>query len=439
MDIFTKCSKFTAAKEVMAANVYPYFIRVDSAQGATAIVEGKERVVICSNNYLGLANHPKVKEAAIAAVKKYGTSCTGSRFLNGTIDLHLEAERKFARFVGKESAILFTTGHHANLGAISTIVGKGDYVLTDKLDHASIIDGCRLSYGEMLRFRHNNIEDLERVLSRYKDAGKLIVVDGIFSMEGDIADLPEIVKLARAYNARVMVDDAHSLGVLGEHGRGTAEHFKLESEVDIIMGTASKSLASIGGFIAGREEVIHYIKHVSRSLIFTASLPPSNTAAISAALDVIEDEPERREQLWRNVRKMKREFTRLGFDTGGSNTPIIPITVGENMAAFQMWRILYDEGIFASPVVAPAVPDGHAIIRTSYTAAHTAEQLDFVLEKFAKAGKILGIISGGASVESRKSVREFRADARFKLMWRRLKSFGVKEKTQSWIKKIWGV
>ncbi|PKN02020.1 MAG: 8-amino-7-oxononanoate synthase [Elusimicrobia bacterium HGW-Elusimicrobia-1] len=440
MDIFNKCSKFTAAKEIMAANLYPYFLRVDSAQGPTAIVEGRERVVICSNNYLGLANHPKVKEAAIAAVKKYGTSCTGSRFLNGTIDMHLDVERKLARFVGKESAVLFTTGHHANLGAISTIVGKGDYVLTDKLDHASIIDGCRLSYGEMLRFRHNNIGDLERLLAARKDSGKLIVVDGVFSMEGDIADLPGIVKLARAYNARVLVDDAHSLGVLGDNGRGTSEHFKLESEVDLIMGTASKSLASIGGFIAGREEVIHYIKHISRSLIFTASLPASNTAAIAAALDIIESEPERRERLWRNVRKMKSEFTRMGFDTGNSSTPIIPITVGENMAAFQMWRMLYDGGIFASPVVAPAVPEGHAIIRTSYTAAHTEEDLDFVLEKFAKIGADLGIISGRTAVSASGRLKRPRgrvSTARFRRIWGRFKNLGVKEKTQSWIKKIW--
>jgi len=458
MDIFSKCSRFTAAKEAQAANVYAYFIRIDSAQGPTAIVEGKERVVICSNNYLGLANHPKVKEAAIAAIKKYGTSCTGSRFLNGTIDLHEKVERKFARFVGKESAILFTTGHHANLGAIATIVGKGEYVITDKLDHASIIDGCQLSYGEMLRYRHNNIDDLERLLERYKEAGKLIVVDGIFSMEGDIANLPEIVKLARAYNARVMVDDAHSLGVLGEHGRGTAEHFHLESEVDLIMGTASKSLASIGGFIAGNEDVIHYIKHLARSFIFTASLPPASTAAIDAALDVIAAEPERRAQLWRNVNKMKNEFTRLGFDTGTSNTPIIPITVGENMAAFHMWRRLYDEGVFTSPVVAPAVPEGHAIIRTSYTAAHTDEHLDFVLEKFAKVGREMGIISGVASVSfkdgektgaaeglssrtattrKRRRLMGMATDARFKWMWRRIKQLNMTEKTRAWIKKIW--
>lgn len=432
MDLFLKCEKFTAAREAKASGLYPYFVRIDSAQGPTAIVEGKKRVVICSNNYLGLANHPKVKEAAIAAIEKYGTSCTGSRFLNGTIDLHEKVERRFARFVGKEAALLFTTGHQSNLGAIASIVTRGEYILTDKLDHASIIDGCHLSHGEMLRFRHNNMDDLERLLVKYKDYGKLIVVDGIFSMEGDIANLPEIVKLAKAYNARIMVDDAHALGVLGEGGRGTAEHFGVENEVDIIMATASKSLASIGGFIAGREEVIHYIKHFSRSLIFTASLPPANTAAIDAALDIIEKEPERRKRLWANVAKMKKEFGLLGFNTGNSCTPIIPIIVGENMTTFKMWRMLYDEGVFTSPVVSPAVPEGQSIIRTSYTALHTDEHLDFVLEKFEKVGKILGIISGGYT-------RRFKKEREKSLMrWRwRINDFNIKEKTKSWIRKIW--
>ncbi len=430
MDLFSKCVKFTAAKEAIAAGVYAYFIRVDSAQGPTAIVEGNKKIIICSNNYLGLANHPKVKEAAVDAIKKYGTSCTGSRFLNGTIDLHEKVERKFARFVGKEAAILFTTGHHSNLGAISTLVGKGEYIITDKLDHASIIDGCRLSYGEMLRFRHNDMDDLERLLIKYKDCGKLIAVDGIFSMEGDITDLPGIVKLAKAYNARILVDDAHALGVLGAGGRGTGEHFGLESDVDVIMGTASKSLASIGGFLAGREEVIHYIKHVARSFIFTASLPPASTASIDVSLDIIEREPERREKLWRNVCKMKKEFQLLGFDTGTSNTPIIPIIVGENMTAFKFWRMLYDEGIFTSPVVAPAVPEGHAIIRTSYTSAHEDEHLDFVLEKFELVGKNLGVIPGGPKRITKRTDKKF--------AWlSKIKNFNIKGKTQSWFKKLW--
>ncbi|OIO72593.1 MAG: 8-amino-7-oxononanoate synthase [Elusimicrobia bacterium CG1_02_37_114] len=394
MDLFSKCQKFTTAREVMAAGYYPYFRRIETAQGPEVIIDGEKKIVCCSNNYLGLSLHPKVKRAAIEAIKKYGTSCTGSRFLSGSLDLHEKVERKFARFIGKESALLFTTGHHSNLGAISTLVGKNELVITDKLDHASIIDGCMLSFGEMLRYRHNNMEDLERVLSKNRDVPKLIVVDGVFSMEGDIANLPEIVKLAKIYNARVMVDDAHSLGVLGRNGRGTAEHFGLSAEVDIIMVTASKSLASIGGFIAGHEEVIHYIKHFARALIFTASLPPAQVAAIDVSLDIIEQEPELRQRLWKNTRKMLSGFKSLGFNTRDSETPIIPITVGDDMKAFQMCQMLFDEGVFASPVVSPAVPEGEALIRTSYMAIHTDKHLDRVLNAFEKVGKQLGVIPG---------------------------------------------
>lgn len=395
-DLFNKCVKFTTAREVMAAGVYPYFKRIESEQGPEVTIEGEKKIVVCSNNYLGLANHPKVKEASIDAIKKYGTSCTGSRFLNGTNDLHEKAERKYARFVGKESAILFTTGHHANLGALSVLVGKNDIVITDKFDHASIIDGCRLSLGQMARFRHNDMSDLERQLNRYRDIGKLIIVDGVFSMEGDITNLPEIIKLAKAFGARVMVDDAHSIGVLGENGRGTGEHFGLEADVDVVMGTASKSLASIGGFIASREEVIHYIKHFARSLMFTASLAPGCVASIIAALDIIEKEPERRARLWKNTNKMKEGFESMGYNTRESASPIIPLTVGEDMKAYQMWRMLYDEGVFSSPVITPAVPEGQAIIRTSYMATHTDKHLDFILDKFEKVGKALGIIPGGS-------------------------------------------
>ena len=427
-DVFTKCVKFTSAREVMAAGVYPYFKRVESAQGPVVIVEGKKKVVCCSNNYLGLADNPQVIEASIEAARKYGTSCTGSRFLNGTNDLHEKVERKFARFVGKESAILFTTGHHANLGAISVLVGKNDVVITDKLDHASIIDGCRLSYGEMVRYRHNDMQDLERVLIANRDKGKLIVVDGVFSMEGDIANLPEIIRLARAYDARVMVDEAHAIGVLGETGRGTGEHFGMQSDVDVIMATASKSMASIGGFIAGREEVIHYIKHMARSLIFTASLPPACVGAIDAALDIIEDEPERLQQLWENTRKMKDGFEELGFDTGTSASPIIPITVGEDMKAFQMCRMLFDEGVFTSPVVSPAVPEGHAIIRTSYMATHTDKHLDFVLDKFEKVGKQLGIIPGGSKRYKKPLTKPW------KFSFTRAEMASA---TKRWIKNIW--
>ena len=426
-DLFSKCFKFNTVHEMMAAGVYPYFKRIESAQGPEVIIDGEKKVVVCSNNYLGLANHPKVKEASIAAIRKYGTSCTGSRLLNGTNDLHEKVEKKFARFVGKESAILFTTGHHSNLGAISALVGKADLVITDKFDHASIIDGCRLSMGEMIRFRHNDMGDLERQLAKHRDEGKLIVVDGIFSMEGDITNLPEIIKLARTYGARVMVDDAHSLGVLGDNGRGTGEHFGLESDVDVVMATASKSLASIGGFIASREEVIHYIKHNARSLIFTASLPPACVGAIDAALDIIEAEPERRARLWENTCKMKDGYQALGFDTGTSKSPIIPILVGEDMKAFHMCRMLYDEGVFTSPVVSPAVPEGRAIIRTAYMATHTDKHLEFILDKFEKVGKQLGIIPGGTR-------RAKLAERKWKFMFSR-KEMGSTIK--SWMKNMW--
>ncbi|MEK6691798.1 MAG: aminotransferase class I/II-fold pyridoxal phosphate-dependent enzyme [Nitrospirota bacterium] len=392
MDIFQKCAKFTTAKEVMAAGVYLYFRRIESAQDPEVIVGGRKMVMIGSNNYLGLTNHPKVKEAAIEAIKKYGTGCAGSRFLNGTLDIHEDLEVKLACFMNKESALIFSTGFQTNLGAISAIVGKGDIVIIDKMDHASIIDGCRLSFGESKKYRHNDMEDLDRILKQNGEIGKLIVVDGVFSMEGDIANLPEIVNLAERYGAGVMVDDAHGIGVLGKNGRGTAEHFDLEDKVDIIMGTYSKSLASIGGFIAASEEVIHYVKHISRPLIFSASPPPASVAAVSAAIDIIIAEPERRSRLWENTRKMKKGFGNLGFDTGPSETPIIPVIVGEDQKAFLMGRGLHEEGVFANVAVSPAVPNGKALIRTSFMATHTEEQLDRVLEAFKKVGKKLGII-----------------------------------------------
>lgn len=392
MDIFQKCAKFTTAKEVMAAGVYLYFRRIESAQDPEVIVGGRKMVMIGSNNYLGLTNHPKVKEAAIEAIKKYGTGCAGSRFLNGTLDIHEDLEVKLARFMNKESALVFSTGFQTNLGAISALVGKDDVVIIDKMDHASIIDGCRLSFGKSKKYRHNDMEDLERILKQNGEIGKLIVVDGVFSMEGDIANLPEIVNLAERYKAGVMVDDAHGIGVLGENGRGTAEHFDLEDRVDIIMGTYSKSLASIGGFIAASEEVIHYIKHISRPLIFSASPPPASVAAVSAAIDIIMAEPERRSRLWENTRKMKEGFRNLGFDTGPSETPIIPVMVGEDQKAFQMGRGLHEEGVFANVAVSPAVPNGKALIRTSFMATHTEEHLERVLEAFKKVGKRIGVI-----------------------------------------------
>ena len=391
-DIFEKCSRFDKAKELMAQGIYPYFRVIESAQDPEIIMNGRRMIMIGSNNYLGLTNHPKVKEAAIEAIKKYGTGCAGSRFLNGTLSIHVELEEKLARFMRKDAALVFSTGFQVNLGVISALVGKDDVVIIDKMDHASIIDGCRLSFGEVKKFRHNDMSDLERLLREYEAKDKLIVVDGVFSMEGDIAHLPEIVALSKKYGARVMVDDAHGIGVLGRTGRGTAEHFGLEDEVDLIMGTYSKSLASIGGFIAGSTDVIHYIKHVARPLIFSASPPPASVASVSAAIDIIEDEPQRRETLWRNTSKMFKGFTELGFEVGPSQTPIIPIVVGESKNAFIMAMMLQEEGVFTNVAVSPAVPNGRALIRTSYMATHTEAQLDRVLDAFEKVGKRTGII-----------------------------------------------
>jgi len=391
-DIFEKCYKFDKAKNLISHGIYPFFRTIESAQDPEITMNGRRMIMVGSNNYLGLTNHPKVKEAAIEAIRKYGTGCAGSRFLNGTLDIHVQLEEKLGRFMRKEAALIFSTGFQVNLGVISALVGKDDVVIIDKMDHASIIDGCRLSFGEIRKFRHNDMADLERVLGEYEYRDKLIVVDGVFSMEGDIAHLPDIVELAKKYGARLMVDDAHGIGVLGKTGRGTAEHFGLEDKVDLIMGTYSKSLASIGGFISGSADVIHYIKHLARSLIFSASPPPASVAAVSAAVDIIENEPERREQLWKNTTKMLNGFKDLGFRTGHSQTPIIPVIVGEDEKAFLMGMMLQEEGVFANVAVTPAVPSGMALIRTSYMATHTDEQLDAVLNAFEKVGKKLGLI-----------------------------------------------
>ncbi|MBM4145402.1 MAG: pyridoxal phosphate-dependent aminotransferase family protein [Nitrospira sp.] len=391
-DIFDKCSRFDKAKYLISKGLYPFFRTIQSAQDPEIIMDGRKMIMVGSNNYLGLTNHPKVKEAAIEAIRKYGTGCAGSRFLNGTLDIHVQLEEKLAGFMRKESALVFSTGFQVNLGVISALVGKDDIVIIDKMDHASIIDGCRLSFGDIKKFRHNDMADLERVLKEYEDKDKLIVVDGVFSMEGDIANLPDIVALAKKYDARLMVDDAHGIGVLGKTGRGTAEHFGLEDEVDLIMGTYSKSLASIGGFISGSAEVIHFIKHLARSLVFSASPPPASVASVSVAIDIIENEPERRDQLWKNTRKMLNSFKQIGLQTGRSETPIIPVIVGDDEKAFLMAMMLQDEGIFANVAVTPAVPNGMALIRTSYMATHTDEQLDKVLKAFEKVGRKLGLI-----------------------------------------------
>jgi 8-amino-7-oxononanoate synthase len=348
--------------------------------------------MIGSNNYLGLTCHPRVQEAVIKALKKYGSGCAGSRFLNGNMEIHEEFERKLARFFKKQAALIFATGYQTNVGTISALLGRGDAAILDKYDHASIIDGCRLSFGHAKKYRHNDMDDLHRILDATKDYGQLIVVDGVFSMEGDIADLPSIVALAKTYGARIMVDDAHGIGVLGKTGRGTAEHFGLEDQVDLIMGTYSKSLASVGGFIAGDQTIIDYVKHTARALMFSASLPPPSLAAASAALDVVEEEPELLERLWENTRKMLNGYKALGFDTGTSVTPIIPVMIKDAAKTYEMCSLLFDLGVFVNPVVSPAVPPGRELLRTSFMATHTDSQLDQVLSAFEKVGKQLGII-----------------------------------------------
>lgn len=396
--LFDKCRSFTKVDELKQVKAYPYFSPLGSAQEPEVLFNGRRMLMLGSNSYLGLTTHPKVKAAAKAAIEKYGSSCAGSRFLNGTLELHEELEHRLAAFVGKEWALVFTTGFQANLGAISSLVGKDDIVITDKTDHASIIDGARLSFGRMYRFNHNNIADLERVLynctnsGNGQDCGKLIVIDGVFSMDGDVADLPGILKVAQEYDAGVMVDDAHGLGCLGPKGDGTAAHFGLTDKVDLIMGTFSKSLASIGGFVAGEKSVIEYIRHYARSLIFSASLPPAQVAAVLASLDIIEKEPERREALWNNTRYLKEGLNRMGFDTGRTETPIIPVMVGDDLLCFNIWRALHEAGIFVNPIISPAVPQGQALIRVSIMATHTEEHLSAALRIFEEVGKKLGLI-----------------------------------------------
>lgn len=396
MDIFDKCHKSEIvkfAKYLMKNGLYPYFHTVETGQDPEVTVEGKNMVMMGSNNYLGLTSNWWVKSAAIRATRKYGVGCVGSRFLNGTLDIHVKLEEDIAKFIGKEKALLFSTGMQTNFGVISAIVGLHEYIVIDEYDHASIIDGCRLSFGKTMKFKHNDMADLERILKFIgTEKGKLIIVDGVFSMEGDIANLPGIVGLAKKYNARVMVDDAHGIGVVGKGGRGTASHFGLTDKVDIIMGTFSKSLASTGGFVAADEDIIFYLKHLSRILIFTASPSPSNVASVISALKVIRKNPGRIKQLWRNTKKMRDGFRALGFNTGKSETPIIPIIIGEDEKVFQMWKILYEDGIFTTPIVSPGTPPGRALIRVSIMATHTDEQLDRTLEAFEIAGRELGVI-----------------------------------------------
>jgi 8-amino-7-oxononanoate synthase len=386
MDIFEKCFNYTDSKEAKKAGIYPYFNALETEQDTEVFINGKKTIMIGSNNYLGLTSDPRVKKAAIDAVKEFGSGCSGSRFLNGTLTLHLELEKRISSFLKKEAALTVSTGYQTNLGIISALAGRNDYVICDSENHASIIDGCRLSFAKMLKYQHNNMDDLERILKNTDDKhGKLIAVDGVFSMEGDICNLPEIVRLAKKYGARVMVDDAHSLGVLGEHGRGTAEYFGLEDEVDIIMGTFSKSLASLGGFMAAKEDVIEYVKHVSRPFIFVASLPPSNAAAALEALNIVENEPERRKSLREISKYMHEGYKKLGipvYEANNSITPIIPIMTWDNESTLVKTKMLLNEGVYVNPVLSPAVKPGQCRLRTSYTATHTKEQLDFALEAF---------------------------------------------------------
>jgi 8-amino-7-oxononanoate synthase len=393
--VFDKCHAMTERIAMArAADVYCYYRAVESAQDPEVVVGGRTLVMLGSNNYLGLTSHPKVKEAAVAALRRFGTGCAGSRLLNGTLSLHEALEDKLARFIGKPAVVTFSTGFQVNLGTISCLLDRGDTVYLDKQDHACIIDGARLSFARTRKFAHNDPEDLRRLMvAEPGDAGRLVVVDGVFSMEGDIAALPEIVGVARDFQAGVMVDDAHGIGVLGRRGRGTAEHFDLEDDVHLVMGTFSKSLASIGGFIAGDREVVDHIRHAARSLIFSAALAPASAAAAAAAIDILQAEPERREQLWRNARFLKEGLSKMGFDTGDSQTPVVPIIVGDDLRAFAMTRRLEEEGVFVNPVVSPATPNGRALLRTSCMATHTEAHLSRALEACARVGREFGVIA----------------------------------------------
>ncbi len=392
MDLFEKCSKYSTAREAQKIGLYPYFIPLAESEGPVAEYRGNNLIMCGSNNYLGLTTHPEVQEAARQAITRYGSSCTGSRFLNGTLELHEKLEAELADWVQKDCALVFSTGMQVNLGTISALVGRKEYIILDREDHASIVDGARLSYGDMIRYRHNDVADLEGKLSRLPaDAGKLLVVDGLYSMEGDIAPLPEIVPVCNKYGVRIMIDDAHAVGVLGG-GRGTAAHFGLADEIDLIMGTFSKSFASIGGYLAGDEDIIHYVKHHARSLIFSASIPAPNAAAALAAINIMRQEPERIERVNQIGQTMRREYKKLGFDIGNSESPIIPIIIGDYWLTLKTWRMLFDNGLFVNAIVVPATPPGRQLLRTSYMATHTDEQLDQVLTIFEKVGKKLGLI-----------------------------------------------
>jgi len=393
MDIFEKCYGYTEARDAMREGIYPYFIPMAESEGIESVFHGHRLIMCGSNNYLGLTTDPRVHQAAIDAIKRFGTSCTGSRFLNGTLELHEQLEHELADWLGKEAALVFSTGMQTNLGTISALVTRGDLIVLDKDDHASIVDGARLGWGETRRFRHNDMKDLERILSKEADdRGKLVVVDGLYSMGGDLAMLPEIAALCKKYGARLMVDDAHGLGVMGG-GRGTTVHFGLDREVDLIMSTFSKSFASLGGFVAGDEPIIHYIKHHARSLIFSASIPAASAATALTTLRIMREEPERAARVNAIGERLRRELTAMGFNIGHSVSPIVPIIIGDTPRTIMTWKTLFDSGVFVNPILSPAVPAGTELLRTSYMATHTDDQIDHVLEVYRKVGKQMGLIS----------------------------------------------
>jgi 8-amino-7-oxononanoate synthase len=387
-DIFTKMYSFTRAKTAKALGYYPYFPNIEKSDATEVTIDGQKRVMLGSNNYLGLSTHPKVVEAGIQALKDYGSGLTGSRFLNGNVTLHMELENRLAKYVGKDRALVFSSGFGVNLGVISSVAGQNDYVFSDEMNHASIVDGIRFAGSIKRKFRHNDMKDLEyHMTSAELNRPRFIVTDGVFSMEGDITKLDEIIKLANKYRARVMVDDAHSIGVLGPKGEGTAAHFGVTKDVDLIMGTFSKSFGSLGGFIAGEEAIIDYLQHHTRTMIFTAALPPTNVASTMAALELMEKEPERRKAVMQNSKYMRESLKSLGFEVGDTETPIIPIIIGKDVKTFYMWKDLLAAGVYTNPIVSPATPPGRALLRTSYMSTHTRDQLDFCLEKFERIGK----------------------------------------------------
>ena len=386
-------AQYQEPQKVKKLGLYPYFRPIESDQDTVVKIDGKSVLMFGSNSYLGLTNHPKLKEGAIKAIEKYGTGCAGSRFLNGTLDIHLELEEKLAKLVHKESALVFPTGFTVNSGVIPSLVGRDDYLIFDERNHASIIEGKRLTFGKTLKYKHNDMEHLEKVLKKCEtDRVKLIVTDGVFSMEGDVARLPEMVELSKRYNASLYVDEAHSLGVFGTTGAGVCEHFGVSDDVDLIMGTFSKSLGTIGGFIAADENIINYLKHTSRTLIFSASITPASTGCVLAALDVMAEETWRKDQLWANTKRAKEGFEKAGFEIGPTETPIIPLYVRDNMKTFTLTRMLMDDGVFVNPVVTPAVSPEDTLIRYSLMATHTFEQIDESIEKISKIARQIGII-----------------------------------------------